>query len=154
MRYPFVKIYVFSRVPEGEVVRKMTTTTTLGGASEQTISPTKPPRRRMRTSTTTRGITMGRWGSSTLQSTIMGGSTMIENKVLIVVCAVYIQSKRVRPSGYLGSRGIINNQRPTQQKPHPYIKRLKLFSATYLFEYSYFKYHLSFLVFTFSMVYK
>ena len=44
-----------------------------------------------------------------------------ENKEFVCVCTF---SQSVRPSGYLGSREIINYQRPTQQKPPPYIKLL------------------------------
>ena len=126
------KFVVFSRAPE-EVVR-MKTTTTKGPkevARGQTISPRKPRRRRTRTSTSTRGRTTARSKSSCHQRPITEESTSEfsvseENKVLIVcVCTL---SQNVRPSGYLGSREIINYPRPTQQKPLPPIH--KAFSHT------------------------
>ena len=49
-----------------------------------------------------------------------------ENKVLIVVCVQCTFSQSVWPSGYLGSRKIINYPRPTQQKP-PFLPLHKAF---------------------------
>ena len=104
-------------------------TTTMTGLVELGTGQTISPRRLMKTSMSTRVKTMVKSRSSCLQRPITEESTSEfsvfgKNKVLIVVCTMYIQSKCVRPSGYLGSREIINYPQPTQQKPPPYIKHL------------------------------